>query len=397
MLPALSKRILSEVAPKCLWKLFRNFAIKGYARSREFQKRHATSAFPAFIVISATNACTLSCQGCWVSPSSPPTHLPPETLDRIISETKKDGSFFFGILGGEPLLYPGIFDVISKHPDCYFQLFTNGTLLTRETAETMRRLGNVTPLISVEGDETVSDIRRGGENVFQRTFEGIKHCRDAGLFIGMATSVCKSNIDALASMNFLKRAISSGIHYVWYYIYRPVGPNPTPELALDQEQITRLREFIVNARSKTPVLIIDAYWDHEGKAICPGALGLSHHVNPAGDIEFCPPIQFAKDNIPSSDKPLRQLFQDSSFLRDFREFATKTTPGCVILEHPEKLKAFLESQDAMDTTGRNAGITELSAMSPLPGHHDPKHQIPEKHWIYKWGKKHFSLGFGAYG
>jgi MoaA/NifB/PqqE/SkfB family radical SAM enzyme len=317
-------------------------------------------------------------------------------MDEIIRDSKKDGSFFFGILGGEPLLKTDVFDLIAKHPDAYFQIFTNGTLLTKEVAEKMRSLANVTPLISVEGDESESDTRRGGENVFQRTFEGIENCRGQGLVTGIATSVCASNIDTLATRKFVRKAIDNGVHYLWYYIYRPVGPAPHPELALDEEQILRLRKFIVETRTTEPIVIVDAYWDHEGRAICPGALGISHHINPEGHVEFCPPLQFSKDNI-ADNESLDSLFENSAFLADFRDFASKTTPGCVILEHPGELKRFLEKQKAIDTTGRNAGLKELDAMSPLPGHHLPNAEIPEKHWLYKWAKKNHFFGLGGYG
>ena len=49
----------------------------------------------------------------------------------------------------------------AEHPDCYFQIFTNGQFITDEKAKRLRQLGNVTPLISVEGNEIVSDERRG--------------------------------------------------------------------------------------------------------------------------------------------------------------------------------------------------------------------------------------------
>ena len=40
----------------------------------------------------------------------------------------------------------------------------------------MRRLGNVTPLISVEGTEIVSDDRRGRHGVLSKSMEGIQNC-----------------------------------------------------------------------------------------------------------------------------------------------------------------------------------------------------------------------------
>jgi len=201
--------MLRQVRFRILCKFISNFIWKGWRAAEAFKKRRKKGdAFPAFIVFSTTNSCNLSCQGCWVTQTDPVAQLSADEMDRIICETKKKGSFFFGILGGEPFLYPAVFDVIEKHPDCYFQIFTNGTLINEENAERMQKLGNITPLISIEGDEVVSDKRRGGEDVFERSMQGVKICREKGLIIGIATSVCKSNIDSLVSRKFVDRIIS---------------------------------------------------------------------------------------------------------------------------------------------------------------------------------------------
>ena len=390
-------RLLRETRPRLLWKFAMNFLIGGSLAAAAFKRRRKKGdPFPAFVVISVTNECNLSCRGCWISPTSPPQRLSPEKLDAIIRQTKSKGSRFFGILGGEPLLYPEIFDVIAQHPDCYFQIFTNGTMLTDEVAEKMRELGNITPLISFEGDESVSDERRGGKDVFNKTVNALRACRKSGLIFGTATSVCNNNIDALVSDSFVNQMIAEGVHYIWYYIYRPVGVDPAPELALNEEEILRLRRFIVDARCRFPIGIVDAYWDHDGRALCPGALGISHHVNPAGEVEFCPPIQFAKENIDDFDS-LDELFKKSTFLERFRSFAAETTPGCVILEDPEALKHFIKEEHATDSSGRGTGMEEIAAMRPVPGHHIPGKEIPEKHFMYRFAKKRFFFGFGGYG
>ena len=51
--------------------------------------------------------------------------------------------------------------LLERHADAYFQLFTNGHFLSAEVAERLRRMGNVTPLISVEGLAVESDRRSG--------------------------------------------------------------------------------------------------------------------------------------------------------------------------------------------------------------------------------------------
>ena len=43
------------------------------------------------------------------------------------------GNVFFGIVGGEPFMHPHLLDMLAEHPDCYFQVFTNGQFITDGT------------------------------------------------------------------------------------------------------------------------------------------------------------------------------------------------------------------------------------------------------------------------
>ena len=184
----------------------------------------------------------------------------------------------------------------AAHPDCYFQVFTNGQLITDEIARELARLGNVTPLLSIEGSEIVSDERRGRTQVLTRTLEGLEACRRHRLLIGVATSVCQTNVE-LVSEAWLRRLIAMGVHYVWFHTYRVVGPKPNPQLALRPEQVLAVRRFIVQMRARLPIAIVDAYWDDRGEALCPMATGVSHHIGPGGHIEPCPVIQFATSTV----------------------------------------------------------------------------------------------------
>ncbi|MCK5804921.1 MAG: radical SAM protein [Lentisphaeria bacterium] len=397
MILRLAKRMLTEPSPRLVARFAYQFGWKGMRAVQRFQKRILQGdSFPAFIFLSITNSCNLKCQGCWVTPSDPPTHMPLEVMDRIVSESKKEGASFFGLLGGEPLLHPQLFDLIGRHRDCYFQVFTNGTLLDGAAAAEMRRLGNVTPLVSIEGLEAVSDERRGGTAVFSKALDALEHCRRERLITGVATSVCKSNMADLASDEFARRLIDLGVMYLWYYLYRPVGPRPCPELALDPDEIVELRQFLVDLRLRVPLAIVDAYWDAEGQAMCPAATGISHHISPGGDIEPCPVIQFACENV--QDGPsLREQFDQSLFLSEFRQFASQRTRGCVIMECPDELRAFADRLKARDSSGRGTARAELDAIRPHCSHHVPGREIPERHWAYRFAKKHWFFGFGAYG
>lgn len=389
------KRILRNTDKKCLYKFVVNMGVKGTMSFNRFQKRLKRGEFfPAFHFISVTDDCNLNCQGCWVTGKKKNVRMSPEMLNQIIDETKAKGSYFFGILGGEPLLYKPLFDIFRKHPDCYFQLFTNGTLLTAETAEELRKISNVTPLISFEGDENVADIRRGGNDVFRRTVQAVENATSAGLITGVAMSVCKSNFQLALSDEFVNSLISKNVAYLWYYIYRPVGENATPELALSIAEIQQLREFMVNARGKFDIAIIDAYWDHDGNGLCPAASGLSHHINASGYIEPCPVIQFATDRV--GEKPLQSLYNDSAFLKELKLEIPKKTSGCIIMEDPQWLVGFTEKYTATDTSGRGNEAARLKSMPQLPSHGSGV-PVPEKGWIYRFAKKRAFFGLGAYG
>lgn len=391
-------RVPRECPLRLVWKFVYNFGWQSMRNINRFEKRMARGEpfFPAFVMISVTESCNLACRGCWVSNGGKKA-LTHTQLDGIIDACKKKGSRFFGIFGGEPLMYKGLLDIMEKHSDCYFQLFTNGILLTAEIATRLRKLGNVTPLISIEGLEEESDARRGRNDVFERTLAGVRACRKAGLIFGVAASICKSNYNDLVNREYIERIAKEGAHYLWYYIYRPVGTDPNAGNALDREEVLAFRRFIVEQRRDAPLFIIETYWDDKGNALCPGATGMSHHISPSGALEFCPPIQMAKDFINAEGTNLVELFESSTFLAEFRKMTAGSSRGCILLEDPQKLADFLIAHQAVDTTSRASVLEEYRKMTPLAGHNLAGDEIPEQNTAYIRVKKKYFFGFGAYG
>lgn len=389
-------RLLRETDKRLLWKLAWNFGVKGV---RSVQKHKARlkrgEFFPPFLYVSVINSCNLRCQGCWVDVAAKQSKIEVPAMDRLIREAKAMGNSFFGILGGEPFMHPEVLQIFKNHPDCYFQVFTNGHFITDEVAKELRRCGNVTPLISVEGNEIVSDERRGKEHVYSKTMEGLQNCLKNKVMAGVCTSLCQTNFELL-SEKWLDRLIEMGVMYTWFHIYRPVGPDAKPELSLTPEQQLQCRKFVVEMRAKKPIVIVDAYYDGEGRALCPAATGFTHHISPWGDIEPCPIIQFAKETI-YDERPLKEVFQESEFLRDFRHTAAQHTRGCIVLERPDLLEQLAARHGARDTTARHAAVQELKSMDLRPSQYNPGAEVPEKSWAYRLAKYFFFNDYGTYG
>ncbi|MCG8450488.1 MAG: radical SAM protein [Pirellulales bacterium] len=391
-----AKRLLTETDRRLLWKLCYNFAFKGMGAIRKHKRRLARGDFfPPFLYISIVNSCNLRCQGCWVDVAAKQEKIEIDALSRVIREANEQGNYFFGIVGGEPFMHADILEIFRRHPDCYFQVFTNGHFITDEVAHHLRLCGNVTPLVSVEGTEIVSDQRRGGTEVFDKTMQGIRNCVKHKLITGVCTSVCKTNLDDLVNEAWVDRLIELGALYMWYHTYRPMGPEASPELALSPEEQLRIRQFVVEMRTKKPIGIIDAYYDADGQALCPAATGFTHHISPWGDIEPCPIVQFAKESI-YEERSLADTFNNSQFLADFRQLAASHTRGCIVLERPDLLHELTVLHDAKDTTARKSAALELQAMTPRPSQYNLHAEVPEKSWAYRFAKRHFFSDFGAY-
>jgi MoaA/NifB/PqqE/SkfB family radical SAM enzyme len=397
----MAKRLLLETDKRLLWKLAWNMGVKGMLSVERHKRRlKRGEVFPPFLYVSIINSCNLRCQGCWVDVAAKQEIIQPDAFHKLVREAKEMGNVFFGIVGGEPFMHPHLLDMLAVHPDCYFQVFTNGQFITEERAKRMRQLGNVTPLISVEGNAIVSDERRGRANVYSRTMDGVRNALKHRVFTGVCTSLCQTNIDDLLTEQWIDRLIEMGVMYTWFHVYRPMGPDANPQLSLTPEQQLRARRFVVEMRAKKPIIIIDAYYDGEGQALCPAATGISHHINPWGDIEPCPIVQFTRESIhDGGDKPRRSLrdkFIQSEFLRDFRELAQSTTRGCIVLERPDLLKQLVEKHGARDSTARGTALAELDAMSVRTSQFNPDHEIPEKNWLYRLAKRYWFNDFGVY-
>ena len=69
--------------------------------------------------------------------------------------------YFFTFSGGECFLREDLLDLWERHGDCFFQVYTNGTLLDDAMVGRLSRLGNVAPMVSIEGSRESTDGRRG--------------------------------------------------------------------------------------------------------------------------------------------------------------------------------------------------------------------------------------------
>jgi sulfatase maturation enzyme AslB (radical SAM superfamily) len=147
------EKILTK-APRVRERFLVNLLVGAFLTGRKKRKlfsKNKNLPAPFFFVISPSMRCNLNCRGCYAAEYSQDSDLPYEVIDRIFSEAKQMGIYFINVSGGESFIRKDLLQLFAKHNDIFFQVFTNGTLIDKKLAQRLADLGNVAPVISIEG------------------------------------------------------------------------------------------------------------------------------------------------------------------------------------------------------------------------------------------------------
>ena len=226
-------RLLDEVDPNVLRMTAMNLgfeaAYHGTKTIRQKRKEHQCNV-PWVILFDPTSACNLRCAGCWAAEYGPRLNLSLEELDDIINQGKELGVYFYMFTGGEPLMRKkDLIRLCEKHNECAFHAFTNGTLVDEEFCREMKRVGNLTLSLSLEGFAEANDSRRG-QGVYDKVLAAMDLLKAQGLIFGASICYTRHNLETVTSDAFLDLLIQRGCRYSWYFHYMPVGNEASMEL-----------------------------------------------------------------------------------------------------------------------------------------------------------------------
>ena len=307
---------------------------------------------PWLILMDPTSACNLRCTGCWAAEYGYKLNLTFEEMDRIVTQAKELGVYFYMFTGGEPLVRKDdILKLCEKHRDCEFHSFTNGTLIDEEFCQKVQKLGNLSFSLSLEGFEEANDGRRG-TGIFQKVLHAMDLMKEYGLFFGTSVCYTRKNMDAVMSDEFIDLMIEHGCRYAWYFHYMPVGNEADVDLLPTMEQreyiYKRLREIRALEGGK-PIFLMDFQNDGEFVGGCIAGGRNYFHINANGDAEPCVFIHYSGANIRQNtileclQQPLFQAYRDN------QPFNDNMLRPCPMLENPEKLQQMVKESGAKST------------------------------------------------
>lgn len=324
------ERFQKEINPVCRDKIFRNLFLK--------LKSNAGNVLPPAVFISLTSRCNLQCVGCSAHKKEP-HDLKPELIDKIISETKNKGTKLFVLAGGEPFIRHDILSLLKKHDDTYFQIFTNGTLINDEIAETLSRIGNSLILFSLEGLTEDTDLRRGPD-VFKKIINSMSLLRARGVLFGLSILVTPHNFDLVTSNDFIEAMIKRGVFFAWYLTYKPVGDKPDLTMLIPPAQRHLLSERILEIRNSLPIVAIDHESDMSPVGGCLATTGMGVHINVKGGIEPCGILHYY-DTFITDAESVEDSLKRSELLREMRSLYT-SSPSCPLIDRPSELSHLIK-------------------------------------------------------
>ncbi len=334
--------------------LFNNAWFLGNKRRGQFEEKYGFRP-PFVMILSPTWKCNLRCAGCYTLGYQRHPGLPYDLVRRILKECTEMGLQFVTVLGGEPFLYPDLFQMIEEHPHIFFQVYTNGTLMTKERAERVRDLGNAMVVVSCEGYENETDRWRG-PGVYAKIMNAMDHLRNANVLFGSSATVTRNNVDVVSSEEWIDHLLKKGIIAQMYFLYLPVNGNGDINLMVTPEQRNHLRKQVIHFRRTRPLFVLDFWNDGPHVRGCIAGGRRYFHINANGDVEPCVYTHIAANNI--KDVSLAEALNSPLFqaIRKSQPHNENHLRPCMIIDNPHIYRKIIEETKPYFT---HAGAEEI--------------------------------------
>ena len=307
---------------------------------------------PWIILFDPTSACNLKCKGCWSAEYGHSFQLSLDEMRSIVSQGKEMGTHFYMLTGGEPLIRKNdIVTLASENKECTFLIYTNATLIDQKFCDDIKKCGNITLALSIEGSKESNDFRRG-DGAYDTTVKAMELLKRNKILFGISVCYTNKNVESVTSDEFLDDMIEKGVKYALYFNYMPVGSDGQKELIpspMQRKYMYMWLKRIRNGKTGKPIFVMDFQDDGEYVGGCIAGGRNYFHINSKGDIEPCVFVHYSDSNIRNTtllESLQRPLFQA---YRKGQPFNDNHLMPCPMLENPDILRRIIKETGAKST------------------------------------------------
>jgi MoaA/NifB/PqqE/SkfB family radical SAM enzyme len=321
---------------------------KNARKATKIREKYAANGqnIPAFLIASITSTCNLHCTGCYsrandaCSDDAPLNQLTGDEWGDIFQEAKELGISFVVLAGGEPLIREDVIIKASEYPEILFPIFTNGTMMNEDYLKLFDKNRNLVPIISIEGDERITDLRRG-EGVYTQIVDSMESMRKNNIIFGASLTFTKGNLSHLLSDEFIEKLYDFGCKVIFFIEYVPVNEETRNLAPSDEERELLLNELDRLRSEYRDMLFMSFPGDEKASGGCLAAGRGFFHINSHGGAEPCPASPYSDINV--KDTSLLEALNSNLFksLRDGGILLDDHEGGCVLFEHKDDVERIL--------------------------------------------------------
>ncbi len=276
-----------------------------------------------YVDFSLDFACNLKCEHCFATALEDNDGARPkmtvEDYARVAKESMALGAVNFSFQGGETLMVKNLEEIISACNPWrnVISVTTNGTLLTKQRAIKLRRLG--VDIVTISLDSSIAeehDKFRGGEaGVFEKAMRAIHNALNAGLNVTLGSVVTHDSLYSEGINGLFSLAKKLKVILVL------IMPVPAGNWAGDKKILLTQADldYIKNLTESTPYIRTD-FQSNFGDYGC-GAAKEILYLTPYGDTLTCPFLHIGFGNV--LDEPVSVIRDRALALPQFAGYHQK--------------------------------------------------------------------------
>lgn len=304
---------------------------------------------PAFLIASITSTCNLHCTGCYsrandaCSDEAPQNQLSDDEWADIFTQARDLGISFIVLAGGEPMIRKDVILKAGKYPEILFPIFTNGTLLDEEYLKLFDDNRNLVPVLSIEGDEEVTDLRRG-KGVYRQLVSSMEIMKNRNIIFGASLTFTRRNLQSLISGQYIENLHDLGCKVIFFIEYVAMNEDTMNLAPGDSERKVLFERIDELRREYDDMLFMSFPGDEKMSDGCLAAGRGFFHINSHGGAEPCPASPYSDVNV--KDTSLIEALDSKLFksLRDGGILIDDHDGGCVLFEHREDVERILNGK-----------------------------------------------------
>ena len=275
---------------------------------------------PFFAMWELTYRCNLLCVHCYRVEDKRRKELSTAQGIALLRQLADEGTLNLTFTGGEPLLRKDFFELAENARNLNFALriFTNGTLITRQTA---RRIWSLSPdsvhisLYAVEEPLFEQITRVKGS--YAKVMQAIDHLRERGVRVVLKTPLMNLNFSQFHRLKKIAREKTCEIVFDTKITPKNDG-SPTPMCyQIEEDALEALFRKVGDAK---PVQKVPSDW-----APCNAGFNLTT-ISPYGQVFPCVQLRLEAGNV--KHKSFRNIWRNSSVMTKVRNAKISDSLGC---------------------------------------------------------------------